>query len=171
MRLTIWERLDLAARAVFPFLVTFFMVLISAMPLRVPELSSIMPPLALVSVCYWSIYRPDLLPLWSVFLIGLLQDLLSGGPIGVATLTLISIHAVVLWQRRLFVSASFPMVWCGFMVMAAAALGMMWLLTCLGLLTFVSPRPLLFQYILTVAAYPCFSWLMTQGQRVFRPVD
>jgi rod shape-determining protein MreD len=171
VRLTIWERLDLAARAVFPFLVTFFMVLISAMPLRVPELSSIMPPLALVSVCYWSIYRPDLLPLWSVFLIGLLQDLLSGGPIGVATLTLISIHAVVLWQRRLFVSASFPMVWCGFMVMAAAALGMMWLLTCLGLLTFVSPRPLLFQYILTVAAYPCFSWLMTQGQRVFRPVD
>ena len=171
MRPTIWERLDLAARGLFPFLVTLSMLLLTAMPLRLPEISGIMPPLTLVAVCYWSIHRPQLLPLWAVFLIGLLQDLLSGGPIGVAAITLISVHTLVLWQRRVFLTSSFAMVWCAFMVLAAGALALMWLLTCLGMFQFVSPKPLLFQYLLTVAAYPCFSWLMTQGQRVFRPID
>ena len=171
MRQTFWQRLDLVARSLFPFLITLTMVLLTAMPLRLPQLSAIMPALALVAVCYWAIHRPQLLPLWTVFLIGLLQDLLSGGPIGVATITLMSVRAVVIWRHRVFTSASFAMVWCAFMVVAAGALFMMWMLACLGMLQVVSPKPLLFQYLLTVAAYPCFSWLMSRGQRAFRHAD
>ena len=53
------------------------------------------------------------------------------------------------------------------MLVAAAALAMMWLLACLGLMAYVDPQPLVFQHLLTVAVYPFFAWLMVRGQKLF----
>lgn len=40
------------------------------------------PLLALTAVYFWSLMRPDLMPPTAVLLVGLLEDLLSGGPPG-----------------------------------------------------------------------------------------
>src|SRR3546814_2837019 len=43
--------------------------------LRIAGLSPIVPALALIGVFFWSVHRPDLMPIWAVFVIGLFQDL------------------------------------------------------------------------------------------------
>ena len=166
MNQVFWNRLDVLGRSFVPFLVTLLLAVLMALPLRLPALSLIMPALTLVAVYYWAVHKPHLMPLWAVFLIGLVQDLLSGEPLGVAIIVLLCTHAFISWQRRVFLSASFGLVWCMFMLVAAAALTLMWLLACLGLMAYVDPQPLMFQYLLTVAAYPFFAWLMVRGQKL-----
>ncbi len=167
MRPLVWDRLDFIARSIFPFLITLTLVMAGALP-RVPDLSQVVPALPLIAVYYWSVHLPRLMPLWAIFLIGLAQDLLTGGPLGVATITLMSVSVFIGWRRRDFFQAGFVMVWMLFMFIAAGAFGLMWLLNSLGMLRALDGQPLMFQYLLTVAVYPCFAWLMARGQRLFR---
>src|SRR3546814_9416844 len=74
-------------------------------------------------------------------------------------------HALVVWQLRFFLAASFSVVWVAFMLVAAAALGVTWLLTSIALMTYLDPAPLFFQYLVTTAFYPCLAWAFLRGQR------
>lgn len=60
------------------------------------------PMLALMPIYFWSLVRPDLMPVAAVFAIGLLQDLLSGGPPGIWTASFIATYAFVSRQRESF---------------------------------------------------------------------
>src|SRR3546814_20093008 len=44
--------------------------------------SSSMPDFALMAIYYWAVVRPNMFPVYAVFVVGLLTDLLSAGPIG-----------------------------------------------------------------------------------------
>lgn len=163
----LWHRLDVVARGISPFFVTLLLVLLGMLPLRIVDLSPIVPALALIGVFFWSVHRPDLMPIWAVFLIGFAQDLLAGSVIGPGIVGLLIAHALVVWQLRFFLAASFAVTWVAFMLVAAVALGVTWLLTCIGLLAYVDPSPLLFQYLVTLAFYPCLAWAFLRGQRLF----
>ena len=76
-------------------------------PLRVPDLSPIVPSLAIIAIYYWVIYRPDLMPGWAVFLLGLIQDLLGGGPVGVHALVFLLLVATLLTTLRWILIALF----------------------------------------------------------------
>lgn len=165
MKLTLWQRLDLVARQITPFLVTLLLVMLALVPLRVPNLAPIVPWLALVAVYYWTVYRPDLMPPLAVFGIGLFHDLATGTNVGVGALLLLLVHVAVLSQRRFFVSRSFLIIWIGFSVIAAGAMLLMWMVICTLEGELLSPRPVVFQYLITVAAYPPMAWLFTGVQR------
>jgi len=51
-------------------------------------------------------------------------------------------------------------------LVAAGAFFLMWLLACFAAEIWVEARPVLFQYLATVALYPIFAWLFVQAQRV-----
>ena len=165
MRSGLWLRLDHVARSLWPFALTVALVILSQVPLRITLLSPVLPSLALIAVYYWSIHRPDLMPIWAVFLIGLFQDLLGGGPAGVGILTLLAVHAVVTAQRRFFASASFVVIWLVFALVALAAQALAWLLVSALAGAVVEPRPATFQILLTIAVYPCLAWGFAQAQR------
>ena len=67
-----------------------------------------MPPplLALMPVYFWCLVRPDLMTPAAAFAIGLLQDMLSGGPPGVWTLSFVVTYAVIERQRDAFAGLS-----------------------------------------------------------------
>src|SRR3546814_13791776 len=46
----LWHRLDVIARSISPFFVTLLLVLLSLLPLRIADLSPIVPALALIGV-------------------------------------------------------------------------------------------------------------------------
>ncbi len=167
MKQGLWHHLDLIARNLSPFAITALLVMAGVVPLGMPDLAPIFPALALIAVYYWAVHRPDLMPVWAVFLIGLFQDLLNGGPLGVGVVTLLVVHAMVGSLRRYFVGASLPVLWLVFAPVAAAAIVTLWLLTCLLLGTLLDPEPAAFQYLTTMAAYPCLAWLFAQAQRAF----
>lgn len=156
---TVWQRLDQGLRNLVPFALTLAMVLLSAVPWRVSGAGAITPWLALMAVHYWSIYRPDRLPYIAVFAVGLLQDAVSGTPLGLSAMVLVLIRALVFTQRRLFRGKPFVVVWAVFAAVAMLAAVGTWLLMQLYVWQPLSPWPVLFQWGATVAAYPVLTWV------------
>jgi rod shape-determining protein MreD len=64
------------------------------------------PLLALMPIYFWCLVRPDLMsPAWA-FLIGVLQDILSGGPAGIWTVSFVVTYFVIDRQRDQFAGLS-----------------------------------------------------------------
>jgi rod shape-determining protein MreD len=149
----------------FPFTLTLLLIMVGMVPLRIPDLSPIIPSLGLVAVYYWAIYRPDLLPAWAVFAVGLIQDLLGGGPLGVNAAVFLIAWAVIGTQRRLLITGSFALVWAVFLPAGAFAFLLNWLFNCMIEGALIQPEPAVFQYLTTVAVYPCLAWIFAQAPR------
>ena len=163
----VWTRLDGAARSLAPFALTVLLIVFGMVPLGVPNFAPIMPALGVIAVFFWLVYRPDLMPAWAVFLIGLIQDLLGGGALGVGVFVLLVVYAALAGQRRYIAQASFFLVWLAFVPVAAGAFVLTWLFNSLIADALLAPGPAAFQYLSTVAFYPCIAWLFLQAQRAF----
>ena len=166
----VWGYLDRGLRGLIPFVLTIELVLISVLPIPVPGTGPITPALTLMAVYYWSVYRPDLLPIAATFIIGVVQDTLSGAPLGMTSLVLLSVQGVVMAQYRFFSGKTFMVEWWGFLVIAPSAITATYLLATIYSGTLLSVRPFGFQLMLTVALYPCIAWLLARAQQfLLRP--
>jgi rod shape-determining protein MreD len=65
-----------------PFVLSVFLVLFVNLPVSFTGRMLPSPLLALACVYYWVLVRPDLMPPVAVFMIGFLEDIVSGGPPG-----------------------------------------------------------------------------------------
>lgn len=166
MKRSVWRRLDTLARHLFPFASTLAMLVLGAVPLHIPAFASVAPSVSLIAVFYWSLYRPDLMPAWAAFVLGVVQDIFVGLPLGVGACVLIAVHAAVSTQRRFFVGKSFGVVWLGFAVMASAGLAFTWLLTCIYHGALLAPNAMLFQALITIGVFPLLSRLLLRCQIV-----
>jgi rod shape-determining protein MreD len=162
----IWQRLDTWARRFLPAGLGLLFVLITVLPVPVPGYASLVPMLALAAVFFWAVHDPRLLPPIVVFAIGLIQDSLSGAPMGTGTVVLLAVYGITVAQRRTFRNRSFIQVWAGFTLVAVVAVVLQWLLTVAVDGAFVPPRILLFQSVLTVAVYPLVTWVLHRAQRL-----
>lgn len=162
-----WGKADTVARRLTPFGLTVLLVLIGSVPLHVRGFASVTPLLPMIGIYYWAIYRPDLMPVAAVFVIGLLYDALSGAPLGVSAAIFVVIHGIIDSQRRFFAGKSFMIVWLGFFLVSAGALFATWLLVSAFHGTLVQSQALMFQYLITLGCFPLLSWLLLRWQRVF----
>tara|TARA_Y100000588_G_C13354045_1_gene543679 strand:- start:8 stop:460 length:453 start_codon:yes stop_codon:yes gene_type:complete len=143
---------------------------VTAMPLGVPTLTAVTPFFALIAVYFWGVYRPELLPVWVVFGLGVFQDLLTGAPTGMTALVLILVWAVAVSQRRVVLTQSFGVEWAGFMLVAGAAGLIAWITSSIYYTTFLWSDPFAVQTMLTAALYPVLSWLLGHVARLAPPM-
>ncbi len=89
-----------------PLLTALTYVLIANIPISL--LGGVVPPplLALVPVYFWCLVRPDLMTPAAVLAVGLAEDILSGGPPGVWTLSFVLTYALLSRQRDSFAGLS-----------------------------------------------------------------
>ena len=167
--MSLWHRLDSIARNLSPLEITLFLVVLSVIQTHIPGFGTIVPALSLMAVYYWSIFRPDLIPAWAVFLVGIFQDILVSTPLGLHAIILLLVRTTVVSRRRFFMENSFLIMWGGFMLVAAGALAIGWEILSLLNLTMINPTSLAFQYLLTFALFPCFTWLFIRVQQAFLP--
>ncbi|MBI1206325.1 MAG: rod shape-determining protein MreD [Azospirillum sp.] len=167
MTVSVWQRVDLAGRSLAPAAVTVMLVLVSMVPLPIPGLDRVSPALALMSVYYWAIHRPDLLRPSVAFAIGLLNDLLSGDPLGLSALVLVLVLLVVISQRGFFLANSFLLLWWGFTLIVLGAAVVRWTVISLLLGDVVPADAPLFQALLTLALFPVVAWLLIRVHRAF----
>lgn len=167
MNQSVWTRLDSIARNLSPFTLTLLLVMAGMVPLRIPDFAQIVPSMGLIAVYYWVIHRPDLMPAWVVFLLGLLLDLIGGGPLGINVLVLLVVHGAVGAQQRFFASGALMLLWLVFVPVAAGAFFLTWLFNVILIGGMIDPGAAFFQYLATVAFYPCIAWLFAQAQRAF----
>lgn len=165
-----WAQVERIGRNLSPFALTLALILVSVIPLRLPGFAPVTPVVALMAVYYWSIYRPDLFPVAAVFFVGVVQDTFNGTPLGLSSLVLMLVQAVVVSQRRFFHGKVFLVEWWGFMLVAPGAMLITWMLASLFYGVILVPRPLGFQLLLTIALYPCLTWLLARAQHhLLRP--
>ena len=158
-------RVNSGAARMLPIATTILAAIIAILPVRVPGYAALTPVFALMAVYHWTIYRPDLLPPLGLFAVGLGQDLLAGGPVGVGALLLLLARAAVLRNRRYFINRTFPFVWAGFTLLAGGAMLGLWALHCLLQLNLVDLRPMVFRTVLTIAIFPVASFALGRSQR------
>ncbi|WP_135080598.1 rod shape-determining protein MreD [Terasakiella sp. SH-1] len=165
MKPAFWQRLDLWARNISPVGLSVVLILLSVIPTHIPGYGSIVPQLALMGVFHWTVFRPDLFPILAVFSIGILQDALSGAPMGLNTIVYLTVFGVVLGQRRFFLGKTFLVEWLGFSIIAAGAAVQAWLLLSAYHVHLMAPGPVFFQYFMTMGLYPPMAWVMGRWQR------
>jgi rod shape-determining protein MreD len=162
---TLWQRLDQAARNLAPVALTILLLILSLVPWRLPFLPPLGLSLIVISVYYWTIHRPSLMPLAAVFAIGVVADLTGGAPL-VSPLVLVAVAGVSLSIRRWLVGASPIIVWGGFVVAVFDAAIFAWLLMWYVSGTMPAAGPGLSGALLGAAAYPLLASLFTRVQRV-----
>ncbi len=163
------ERLDFCIRIMLAYvlIMVLFTLNIVALPHPFSEFAQI--PLFLISVYYWAIYRPTLLPGFVVFVAGLLLDIFGGGPLGVNALIFSFVYWIVTDQRGFLVGQSFMMIWFGFGLLNAAVILLKWFI--FGLLQFQWTS--FFENIpaagLGFVAFPFITLFLHIGHRVLPP--
>lgn len=153
------------SRAATPTVLGLFGVALLALPLRLGEGLAPTPILPLVVIFFWSVYGPSFLPAASVFLIGLLQDFLSGGPLGLWPAVYLTTQYIVLSQRSYFLGREQRVVLIGFAFAAAGAALLMWLVMSLMTQTLLPLGGVALQMLTTAAVYPAFSAVFQQLRR------
>jgi len=165
MTFSLWQRLGVTVRGVTPFVITLLLVVLGQVPVHIPGFAEVAPLLPLMAVYHWAVYRPDLLPVIAVFIVGLLQDALSGMPFGVNTAVFVLVHLAVMSQQIFFIGRSFLIIWLGFVLVAAGAMVLTWVLTGLFFSTFSSLQTAFVQYLVTVGVFPILAWLQVRWQQ------
>ncbi len=152
-------------KAAAPTLLGFLGVILLAAPLRLAEGVIPTPILPLFVVFFWSLYAPNYLPSVCVFLIGLLQDFLTGGPLGLWPAVYLVTRSIAQSQRSYFIGREQQVVFIGFAFAAAAASLILWTVMSLMSGVFLPIGALALQIAVTLAAYPLFSLLFRRLRR------
>jgi rod shape-determining protein MreD len=156
---------------VLPIATTVLAALLSVEPLHLVGYAALTPAFTLMVTYHWTIYRPDLLPVLALFLIGTIQDLLSGGLPGVTAVTLLLARAIVLPHRHYFVDRRFPFIWAGFTLLTGGAMLFSWTLHSLFAAELLELRGPVLRAVLTVSVFPIASFLLGRSQRALIGAD
>ncbi|MBM3507535.1 MAG: rod shape-determining protein MreD [Alphaproteobacteria bacterium] len=154
-----------ALRALVPFGALVAAVALTGMPYGIPFFGPITPFFALIGVFYWSVHRPESIPAIVIFAIGVLQDLITGGPPGSVALLLLLVHAIAVSQQRILLGQSYLVEWAGFALIAVGAALVSWLLACIYNTALIVPWHFLVQALLTVALYPAAAAMLTPAAK------
>jgi len=155
------------ARNLVPLATTFLLVLVGQLPLPLPLLSGIAPAFALISLYYWMVFRPDLMPYAAVFALGIIQDAVAGTPFGLYALVYLLVQSLVLNQRRFIVGKPFWVFWTGFALVAPIAAFAAWILASLLRGTLLTPATALVELAMTIILFPAIAWVLVHTQRRF----
>lgn len=149
---------ELGLRGALPFLSVFFLMIFIFLPL--PFFANLVPHLTLIGVYYWSVFRPELMPISLIFVIGVLQDILSGGPLGMTALLLILVGLLVTLQGRKFLERDFMFNWLIFSFVSVSYGLSAWILASLYHKMPSAMLESLGQVILTIAIFPPLYWML-----------
>lgn len=140
-----------------PLLFSIFLVLLSYVPFDFPAGSNIRPAVGMVCVYYWMIHRPDLFNLLSVYILGLIEDIVSSVPLGANIFTLLVLYILLNNLARFFNAKPFIITWYGFAILSFIAFFAKWLMVSIYYGQFLPVWVVLFSYLVSIAAYPVLS--------------
>ena len=151
-------------RVSVPVFLTIILIFVAVLPYGFPKSALAAPILALISVYYWSVFRPDLMPASAAFLLGLLVDILSAGPPGLNALVFILVHWAATGQRRALAGKSFAVGWLGYFLIAAGAAIITWIIASLFHTTILEIVPLIVSHAVGTAVYPLVAVMFARVQ-------
>ena len=128
------------------------------LPYRISFLDNLLPFLPLAAVYYWCIFKPNLVPVSAIFMLGLLQDILSGGPLGMTALLLVLVRLFVIRQGRRFLEREFLFNWLVFFIVALVFGLATWAISSIYIRETQYIWNAVGQSMLTIAVFPAIVW-------------
>jgi rod shape-determining protein MreD len=149
-----WNQTRFVPQHMLPGALLFLTILLSSVDFHLPALKAGFPQLATMTIFYWGIYWPRLMPYWLVLILGLVQDALYGLPLGCIAFSNGLMLAILLSFRRYFVNATFLALWLSYALMALGQHVVIagWLYFSYGY--FLFPHIAVLQWLLSVLVYP-----------------
>lgn len=147
-------------KSVIPFFTVVFLIIIMVLPYNMPLIGDIMPYLTLIGVYYWSVFKPEYMPVSVVFAIGILQDILLGSPLGLTSLLLVVVQQFIFFQGRRFLERDFLFNWFVFVMIVIGFGTLTWIIVSLYFRVFLDYIGIIGQILLTIAFYPLVTWLL-----------
>ena len=111
------------------------------------------------------VFRPDLIPYFVVFGLGILQDAISGAPFGLHAIVYLVVRALVVNQRRFIIGKPFWVFWVAFGLVSFIAGLLSWCLASLYRGALLPTDAPLIALIMTVTLFPLIAWILLQVQR------
>jgi len=122
--------------------------------------------LFLITLYYWSTYRPTLLPLWLVLIMGIIMDALIGSPLGLNALLLGMVRLWTTDQRRFLMAQSFFVNWIIFSLMAILYYLAQWATHSLFVLKILSVNGSVFFILGSIMIFPFVTVLLHMTHRI-----
>jgi rod shape-determining protein MreD len=148
------QKFELFIRMLLPGMCTIVLLLMSLLQVSLAGLAQFPIDVCLISIYYWTIFRPNAMPFWFVFVLGVIRDALMGAPLGITSLVFILFRLFVLSQQRFLVKEAFLATWLGFGLVMVPAMAVYWLLSSAYVRTILPLSPLVMQWIFTFGFYP-----------------
>lgn len=148
------ETLRYYLQKLLPLVSSIVLVLFSYMPFKflVPE--NIRPEISLICVYYWLLHRSDVFNLFSVFLVGFVDDVVTAAPWGSNIFQLLVLYVLVNNLLKFFNGKSFEVMWAGFVPAALISMLVRWLVVSIYYGQFLPLSLVMFSFLVTVALYP-----------------
>jgi rod shape-determining protein MreD len=148
-----------------PVLVALLFVVIANLPVSVAGGLVPAPLLALAPIYFWAVLRPDLMPPAAVLLVGIFEDLLSGGPPGIWATGFLAAYGLGSRQRETFVGLSGLGSLLGFAAATFTAAAAAYFLASI---VYWQPAPLaalLLESLVTILLYPVLGLVLAWTHR------
>lgn len=136
-------------------------LILYAAPSRIPTGPHVSLLLPLITLFIWSVRTPTLTPPWLIFLTGVAQDLLSGGPMGVWALAYLIAFSIAR-PRQVEGGIEFMTVMGRFLMVGAIALGIAALAGAAAVGAPTGITALITDGVLTIILFPVFAWLFAR---------
>jgi rod shape-determining protein MreD len=156
------ERLDAWRWLGVPIAACILGMLVVAMPIRIAGLRLPEPIFAMVPAFAWGVIRPSIMPALLLLVLGLLVDLLTGGPVGLWALCLLIAYGSVFVSRPMMAGQSRLMMWIWYIAVSGLAFGAAYLLTMLDSLSTPNIFAVGWQFLATAVLYPFAHKLIEQ---------
>lgn len=153
---------------VIPFLTILLLMIIMVLPYNLALISDIMPFLTLIGVYYWSVFKPELLPIWIVFTLGIIQDILIGSPFGMMSLLLVIVQQFIFFQGRRFLERDFIFNWVVFVMLVTGFGIASWAIASLYFREVLEYWAVVGQVLLTMAFYPVITWILSLTRKLVK---
>lgn len=158
------ENITTLFQRILPLATSVLLLMISYIPLDFSLFNNIRPAIGIICVYFWIIHRPDLFNLWSVYFLGLLDDIISASPFGSNILALLVLYVLINNSSRFINAKPFIVTWYWFALLSLVTMLARWLVVSVYYSQFLPLTILSFSYLVMAAAYPLVSLLLAYIQ-------
>lgn len=153
--------------SIAPGVFTLFLIMVVRVPLDDSDAGMYLPIFSLAFTYYFRLHFPRSGRLWFIFLLGLLEDYLAGGYLGMTPLILLLVSALFERQRKIFLQGTFLTEIIIFTFFTGGISVVYWALTSLVEAEFLRILPFLVQGLMTALAYPVYVFLIGRLSKRF----
>lgn len=150
-------------QSIIPLITMLASIFIPILPYRSNVLLVLMPLLTFIVLYFWTIHRPRSLPYTTIFLLGLLKDILENSVFGLNALCLLIFNFMAKSQRKYIINRAFIVIWAGFVFFLTVILLLSILLVDLNTnIELYSTKIIVIQWCLTVFTYVPIHFLLSK---------